>query len=490
MEKFVDLKLSPQMVRSVNEMGYEKLTPIQAKTLPLLLGETTDFLGMAATGTGKTAAFGIPLLERIDTDIQATQAVVLCPTRELALQVAGQISLLGKYHRIQAQAVYGGTGYGEQTRNLRQGAFVVVATPGRLIDHLKQGTFSLNEVKTVVFDEADEMISMGFKDDLEFILSQIRGEDCSRWLFAATMSPGLRKVADRYLRKPKLAQINKNEMLSGTVKQLYFTVREKNKPKGLCKLLDMADDFYGLIFCQTKATVVALTEFMRVRGYRVDCLHGDKSQSERERTLTLFRAKNVNILVCSDVAARGLDVKELTHVINYSLPMEFDSYVHRIGRTGRSQSQGIAINLVSPQQMNLVGQIERVTKSKMEAGIFPTRKEISQKKMATLLPQFLQVFGHEKGSAVLEGDWAKTLEGMTKHEIAGRFLAMSFPDLFDDRDKGDDIGIGEREPKEPSRSKPRYSKPHPRRSGGPERVHNRKGRRNHFHKKGAGHSPR
>jgi ATP-dependent RNA helicase DeaD len=463
MENFSELKLSPALSQAILEMGYSTPTPIQASTLPLLLEGRTDFLGMAATGTGKTAAFGIPLLERIDIENPGTQSIVLCPTRELAVQVATQIKALGKHKRVSVQAIYGGTGYGEQMRNLRSGVQVIVATPGRLVDYLNKGVMSLETVTTVVLDEADEMISMGFKEDLEFLLKHVPKERCNTWFFAATLSPELRRVADTYLKKPKVAQINRKEMLSGTVKQIFYTVREKNKPKGLCKLIDIADGFYGLIFCQTKALVMELTEYLRARGYRVDCLHGDKTQTERERTLRLFKEKNVNILVCSDVAARGLDVKELTHVINYSLPFEFDSYVHRIGRTGRSGSTGLAMSLVSPQQVGLIARIENVTRSKMEPGIFPTRKEIGQKKLSTLLPKYLQVLGHEKASAILSDEWMTALEPLTKREIAARFLALQAPELFDDRDNAEEepIGMKDREERNPSPRK--FSKPDGRR---------------------------
>ena len=444
MKNFTELNLSELLAQSVAEMGFTIPTPIQAQTLPILLKKPTDFLGMAATGTGKTAAFGIPLIEQMDGAKKATQAIVLCPTRELAVQTAEQLSRLGKHKKIQVQAVYGGTGYGEQLSAMRRGASVIVATPGRLVDHINQGNLSLAAVTTVVLDEADEMVSMGFKDELEFLLKSLPAENCHRWMFAATMSAELRRVAERYLRNPQNAQVNRTEMLSGTVRQVYYTVRDKNKPKGVCKLIDMAEDFYGLIFCQTKVTVIGLTDYLRVRGYRVDCLHGDKSQFEREKTLKLFREKNTTILVCSDVAARGLDVKELTHVINYSLPTDLDSYVHRIGRTGRSGATGLALSLVSPPQMNLLDRIERRTKSKMEAGIFPTRKEISEKKMIELLPKFTSALGYEKASEVLDANWKTAIEAMTKEEIAGRFLALSNPELFDDREKAEEIGIGER----------------------------------------------
>jgi len=309
-----------------------------------------------------------------------------------------------------------------------------VATPGRLIDHLERGTVSLAGVETVVLDEADEMISMGFKDALEFVLSHVDKEKCRTWLFAATMSPELRRVANTYLKAPKTAEVNRSEMLSGTVTQSYYTVREKNKAKGLCKLIDMSDDFYGIVFCQTKSLVMDLTQYLRSHGHKVDCLHGDKSQFERERTLNLFRDRKINVLVCSDVAARGLDVKDITHVVNFSLPHELESYVHRIGRTGRSGKPGVAISLVAPVQVPMIDRIERHTKTKMQPGTFPSRKVISRKKLARLLPDYQSVGGFEKAREILDENWMRTLEGMSKQDIAARFLALAYPELFDDTD--------------------------------------------------------
>ncbi len=443
METFAELNLSPPLAQAILEMGFVTPTPIQAQTVPLLLEAPTDFLGMAATGTGKTVAFGIPLLERMLDKTREIQAVVLCPTRELAVQVAAELTLLGKYKKIEAKAIYGGASFTEQRVSFTRGVGIIVATPGRLVDHLSQGTVSLDKVKTIVLDEADEMISMGFQEELEFVLKHIPSQTRNTWLFAATMNSQLRRVADQYLKNPKTAQVNRKEMLPGTVRQVYYTVREKNKPKGLCKLIDMCDDFYGMIFCQTKALVVDLTQYLNARGYRVDCLHGDKTQFERTRTFDLFRKKQINILVCSDVAARGLDVKELTHVINYSLPLDAEAYIHRIGRTGRSGKSGLALSLVAPSQMNQLERIERVVKSKMELDTFPSKKLVSTKKMERLLPKFAEALGHEKAREVLDEKWNTTLEAMSKTDIAARFLALQFPDLFDDSEKAEEIGLGE-----------------------------------------------
>lgn len=433
MENFNELNLSPPLARAIKEMGYEKPTPIQAQALPLLLGDRTDFLGLAATGTGKTAAFGIPMLEKIDTSHRHIQCVVMCPTRELAIQVAGQISQMGKYKGIQALPIYGGAGYGDQLQGLRRGTFVVVATPGRLVDHLDRGTVKLDQVRTVILDEADEMISMGFKEDIEYILKHVDVKKRNTWLFSATMGADIRKVAHTYMHDPKQAQINKTEMLSGTVEQVYYMTREGNKPDVLCKLIDAADDFYGLIFCQTKSLVMDLTDLLKKRGYHVDCLHGDKSQKERERTMGLFRERKVNMLICTDVAARGLDVKELTHVINYSISRELDSYVHRIGRTGRSGKKGMALSLVTPNTLELVSRLERMTKTRMKQGVIPTQNQIGSKKLTHFLAKLQEAKNHQRAEDMIDEAWEKVLEGMSKKEIAGRFLALSYPDLFVER---------------------------------------------------------
>ncbi len=435
MENFRELNLSPALFAAIEELGFVVPTPIQAQTLPLLLAGPTDFLGLAATGTGKTAAYAIPMLEQLNHSLRAVQALVLCPTRELALQVAEQINLLGKHKKLRAAAIYGGAGYGDQIRALKQGAQIVVATPGRLIDHLERGTVGLDKVETVILDEADEMISMGFKDELEQILETMPSESYNTWLFSATMDANVRRVAARFLHEPKMVQVNRTEMLSENVRQIYYRVREFDKPDILCKLIDVADDFYGLIFCQTKSLVADLATLLNARGYKVDCLHGDKDQNQRERTMRAFRERKVSILVCTDVASRGIDVKDLTHVINYSLPRELDNYVHRIGRTARSGKTGLAMSLVTPTHMGLVGRIEKMTKSRMELGAIPSRKDIGLKKISALFERFQGVTAHARVESLLTDSWTAALEDMSKNEIAARLLVLTFPDVFVDREK-------------------------------------------------------
>ncbi|MGZ3742190.1 MAG: DEAD/DEAH box helicase, partial [Bdellovibrionota bacterium] len=429
MTKFQDLNISAEIMRAITELGYEQATPIQAETLPLLLAGDTDYLGLAATGTGKTAAFGIPLLERIDRETRGVQALILCPTRELAIQVAGQIDLLGKYLGIKALPIYGGTGYGDQIYGLKNGATVVVGTPGRVVDHIEKGTLSLRNLKTLVLDEADEMISMGFQEDLEAVLRAAPEGQANIWLFSATMGAEVKHVADAYLKNPQRVQINKTEVLSSTVEQIFFKTHEYDKPELLCRLIDAADDFYGIVFCQTKALVADVTTFLAGKGYKADCLHGDLDQTARDRVMKAFRDRRISVLVATDVACRGLDVKDVTHVVNYSIPRELDNYVHRIGRTARSGKAGIAFSLVTFSHRELIGRIERLTKSKMKEGTVPSHKDIALKRVNKVRAAF-EASPQGRATAILPEDWKQALGEMTQEDIAGRFLAMMMPDLF------------------------------------------------------------
>ncbi len=434
MQLFSELNLSPKVLRAIQDLGYETPSPIQAQALPLLLGNSTDFLGLAATGTGKTAAFAIPLLERIDPAVRSVQGLILCPTRELAMQVTDQVNLLGKYLGVTALPIYGGASYNDQHRGLHRGVSVVVGTPGRICDHIRQGTLNLDKLQVLVLDEADEMISMGFKDDLMAVLDSVPAGQANTWLFSATMSPDVRRVADTYLKDPQQVQVNRTEMVPTTIEQLFYVTHESSKPDVLCKLIDSVDDFYGLVFCQTKALVADLTSHLMDRGYRVDSLHGDKTQSAREITMKAFRERKVKILICTDVAARGLDVKDVTHVMNYSIPRELDSYVHRIGRTARCGKSGVAMSLIAPRQRGMIGQIERLTKSVLQEGTIPTRRELGAKKVASFLAKFQEQENFSRAIDSMSEEWKLALSTMSPEEIAGRFLALNFTDIFNDKD--------------------------------------------------------
>lgn len=436
MSSFKELPLSEPVARAISELGFETPSPIQAETLPILLDEPTDFLGLAATGTGKTAAFSIPMIEGLTASKSGSvEALILCPTRELALQVCEQVALIGKYKRVQPVPVYGGAGYADQVYGLKRGTKVVVGTPGRVVDHLERGTLKLDGLRTLILDEADEMISMGFKEDLDKVLSAApreSDEPCRIWLFSATMNREVRRVADAYLRDPKFVQINRTEMVPPTIDQIYYPAREGDKPEILCKLIEATDDFYGLIFCQTKALVVELTQYLHERGFKVDSLHGDKDQNSRERTMESFRDRKVQILVCTDVASRGLDVKDITHVINYSLPRELDNYVHRIGRTGRSGKTGIAMNLVTLSHRRLIFQIEKFTKTKMREGQIPTRREIGARKVREKLQRFNDQPYFKRALEVMDENWKEALNEMSAEDVAARFLAMMMPEIFNE----------------------------------------------------------
>ena len=438
MKSFQELSISPKLMQAIEDMGIQTPTPIQEQAIPILLGEPTDFVGLAATGTGKTITFGVPLLESIEPAIRGVQGLILCPTRELALQVCGQISLLGKHLGVQALAIYGGAPFPDQIRGLRQGAQIVVGTPGRVVDHLTRGTLDLSHLQVVVLDEADEMISMGFKEELETILSDVPREHTRIWLFSATMGGEVRGFTRSYLDNPKQIQVNRTEIVPDRIEQIYYRAHESDKPEIICKLIDAADDFYGIIFCQTKSLVVDLTQDMRNKGYSADCLHGDMDQEARERAMKSFRDRKCTILVCTDVASRGLDVKDITHVINYSLPRELDNYVHRIGRTARSGKAGFAMNLVTPSHRDLIYRIEQITKSKMKEGTLPTRKEIGAKKVAGLMRKFQEQAHVDRAMQLLDDSVKASIAEMSREEIVSRFVAMTFASLFEDRNVEND----------------------------------------------------
>lgn len=452
MQSFSELVLSPELQRAIKELGYETPSPIQSEAIPALLEEqATDFLGLAGTGTGKTAAFGIPMLERLDAKKKQVQALILCPTRELAMQVSKQITLLGKYKGVRSVPIYGGASFGDQVYGLKNGGQVVVGTPGRVIEHIERGTLVLDNMQVVILDEADEMVSMGFKDELETILQGVPRATANIWLFSATMGREVRRVADTYLRNPKMVQLNRKEMLSENVEQFYYVTQESNKPEILCKLIESAEDFYGLVFCQTKALVGDLTTYLNERGYKSASLHGDIDQSSRERTMQAFRDRKVQILVCTDVAARGIDVQNISHVVNYSIPRELDSYVHRIGRTARSGKSGVAMSLVTPANRRLIERIEQMTKSKMQPGKIPSSKDIGMKKVSALFERFDGQADYARVIDLLSDEWLARIQKMRPEEIVGRLLGVFMPEM--NRESPDRILLGATPPNEKSRDR-------------------------------------
>jgi len=466
---FQSFGLSEPLLKAMNEMGFNSATPIQEKALPLLLGGAQDMIGLASTGTGKTAAFGIPLIENIDASLKSTQGLVLSPTRELALQVADQLQKLGKYKNIRVVTIYGGSSYRTQMEGVKKGAHIVVATPGRLVDFLEQKVVQLNHVKTLVLDEADEMISMGFKDDLEFILKHTHDDEnessgragCKTWLFSATMSRDIRRVADTYLENPALVEVAKPTSTSELVKQIYYTVKDEHKNEVISRLLQIHDDFHGIIFCQTKMEVIELEEKLQRRGFSAASLHGDKQQREREVTLKKFRSGESKVLVATDVAARGLDVKDLTHVINHSLPWDVESYIHRIGRTGRNGKEGIAISLINPRQVSSLRRLQNVTKKTLEKGKIPSADEVALIRLQKFMSSLAVVptegrkykIALEMFTELVQKDESGLLH-LASPELLARVITALHPEILAEKDYDLDFMKGGLDARPPRPSRP------------------------------------
>ncbi|WP_029420439.1 DEAD/DEAH box helicase [Alicyclobacillus macrosporangiidus] len=376
MTTFTDFALSKRVQQAIDDMGYEEPSPIQAACIPLIL-EGRDVIGQAQTGTGKTAAFGIPVVERVGPEGHV-QALVLTPTRELAIQVAGEFRKIGKYKRVRTLPIYGGQSIGHQIRAVQQGVQIVIGTPGRVLDHIHRGTLKLDHVRMVVLDEADEMLDMGFIEDIEAILGETPS-DRQTLLFSATFTDDIKRLALRYMRDPEHVTVNRGEVTVPLTDQVYYKVLERNKLESLCRIIDSEEVQLGIVFCRTKRGVDELTEALIARGYLVDGLHGDLSQAQRDRVMKKFRTGEIELLVATDVAARGLDVENVTHVINYDIPQDPESYVHRIGRTGRAGKRGLAITLVTPREFKLLKQIQRETKARMVAREVPSLADVAER---------------------------------------------------------------------------------------------------------------
>lgn len=373
---FNELNISDNIKKGIKGMGFTKATPIQEQSIPVTL-KGKDVMGQAQTGSGKTVAFAIPIIEKIFIEDKSPQAIVLCPTRELCMQVADEISKVGSnIKKLKILSVYGGQPIGKQTRVLKKGVHIVVGTPGRVIDHINRGTLDLVGVETVVLDEADEMLNMGFIDDIESILKGANKER-QTLLFSATMPAEIKKLAKRYMKKESQhISIVKNTITGSTVSQFYFEVKNKDRFETLCRVIDVDEPTAAIIFCKTKRGVDELVEAMQSRGYSVEGMHGDMTQNHRMNTLRKFKEGSLEFLIATDVAARGIDVENVSHVINYDLPQDTESYVHRIGRTGRANREGIAYTLVTAREYMTLKQIERTTKGKIKRKEIPTIDDI------------------------------------------------------------------------------------------------------------------
>lgn len=375
---FTDLELKSNSLRAVEALGFESPSDIQQQSIPLLLAEDIDFIGQAQTGTGKTAAFTLPLLEKIDFSSQDIQALILAPTRELANQICEEIKKLSQFEPVRTMSVYGGTQVYTQLKQLRKiRPQIVVGTPGRTLDFISRGALDFKKCRYVILDEADEMLDMGFFEDVQTILSEVQNKKI--WMFSATMPRPIVQLVNQHFDNPKQVKVTKQILTADSVDQQYVVVKRKDQTEALCRYLDFHEDFYAIIFNRTKLGAKALMDELNARGFKADSLHGDMSQEQRDITMKRFKDKKINLLVCTDVAARGIDVSDLTHVINYGLPQDNESYVHRIGRTGRGGSKGIALSIIEPGESRRVRDIERITKAKIEKMMLPEVSAICEK---------------------------------------------------------------------------------------------------------------
>lgn len=439
---FEELCLDPRILRAVTEMGFEQASPIQAKSIPIAL-EGKDMIGQAQTGTGKTAAFGIPMLQRVDPHNKKLQAIVLCPTRELAIQSANEIRRLAKFmHGIKVLPVYGGQEITKQIRSLKGGVQVVIGTPGRVIDHINRRTMKLEHVGAIILDEADEMLNMGFREDIETILEKLPKER-QTLLFSATMPKPIMDIAKTYLKKPELIKVIKKELTVPKIDQFYYEVNPRKKSEVLSRLLDMYDPELSLVFCNTKRKVDELVEDLKGRGYFAEGLHGDMKQSQRDRVMNGFRNGRTDILVATDVAARGIDVDDVEAVFNYDVPQDDEYYVHRIGRTGRAGRSGRAFTLVVGREIYKLKDIQRYCKTKIKRQPIPSIDDITDIKAEKILERAGDVIQSENLSKmidILENHLDET--DYSAVEMAAAFLMMEMgetgiEDMADTEDFGD-----------------------------------------------------
>ncbi|CAA7602495.1 Superfamilies 1 and 2 helicase C-terminal domain protein [Acididesulfobacillus acetoxydans] len=441
LQTFGEITLSKQVLQALSEMGFEEPSPIQKEALPLALNGV-DLIGQAQTGTGKTAAFGIPITEKVNPKFQAVQALVLTPTRELAVQVSEEIAKICKYRHIKPLPIYGGQSIDRQIRALRYGCQVVVGTPGRLLDHLNRGTLRLPYVKTVVLDEADEMLDMGFIEDIESILKEVSAEDRQLMLFSATMPLEIRRLAQRYMREPHTITVSRDELTVPLIDQVFYETREKIKVDALCRIIDTEDIGQGIIFCRTKRGVDELVAALEARGYFAEALHGDLSQQQRDRVMKRFRDGKTELLVATDVAARGLDIDKVTHVINFDIPQDPEGYVHRIGRTGRAGRKGQAITLISPKEYRQLRLIEQLIKTRIRRQELPSLSDISERQAENLKNQLIKLIqkNHLGAYRSIAGALLEEYDSM---EVAAAALkyAVEGPDA-EQREEDDEISFG------------------------------------------------
>ena len=438
---FEGLGIDAKLIQATDELGFVNPTPIQEKAIPVLLSGTTDFVGLAQTGTGKTAAFGLPLLQLVSAEAKFPQALIVCPTRELCMQIVKEVELFKKHMRgISVVAVYGGTSISMQIRDLKRGVQIVVATPGRLIDLIERKAIDLEQIKYVVLDEADEMLNMGFRDDIEFILKNTPKRE-STWLFSATMPPEVKQVSKRYMKSPIEVTVGKVNTGNVNIDHQFYVASAQHRYETLKRIIDFNPGMYGIIFTRTKLDAQEVAERLTREGYDIDALHGDLTQGQRDKVMGQFRDKTLQLLIATDVAARGIDVKEITHVINFELPDDVEVYTHRSGRTGRAGSQGICMSIVHSRETFKLRQIEKMVAQPFHKLDIPTGKDVCRKQFFYFMDKLLN-------TDVSHGDYEtyvpmlqEKFADITKEEVLKRVASMEFDRFLKYYDNAEDLNV-------------------------------------------------
>ena len=427
---FSELPLDPNILKGIEALGFTTPTPVQQESIPLLIQENRDLIGLAQTGTGKTAAFGLPMIHKIDVNKKIVQGLVIAPTRELCVQISNDFKDYSTFVKgLSIATIYGGASMDKQSREIRSGAQIVVATPGRLMDMMKRKMIKINHVSYVVLDEADEMLNMGFKEDIDGILSHTPDEK-STWLFSATMPRDVEKISKSYMNDPMEITVGNKNVGAKNIHHVYYNVPERDRYKAVKRILDFNPNIYGLIFCRTRRTTQDVADKLLKEGYNAAPLHGDLSQMQRDKAMDKFRDKTLQILVATDVAARGIDVNDISHVINYHLPDEVESYTHRSGRTARAGKKGVSIAIVSNKDQNKVFQIEKKIKIKFDEGKLPSGKEICEQQLVGYVEKIKSVKINEDEIADLIPSIINSFEEYSKEELIKRMIGIEFNQLL------------------------------------------------------------
>lgn len=426
MKTFKELGVEPDIIKAIEELGFEEPMPVQEEVIPLLLQNTTDIVALAQTGTGKTAAYGIPIIQQIDKESKKTQALVLCPTRELCIQIADDLTDFTKYiDDIKVLPVYGGASIESQIKALQKGVQIVVATPGRLIDLIDRKSAKLGNVTKVILDEADEMLNMGFTDSIDTILSHLPKKR-NTLLFSATMPPEIANISKKYMDKPVEITIGVKNAGAENIKHIYYVVNQKDKYLTLKRIADYYPNIYGIVFCRTRRETQEIADKLINDGYNAESLHGDLSQSQRDLVMQKFRIKNIQLLVATDVAARGIDVDDLTHIINYKMPDEIDAYTHRSGRTARAGKTGISIAIITPQEKDIIKRIEKKIGKQFVQAKVPNGREVCEKQLYHLIERLERVEINEEEIAPYLPIVYKKLDWLDKEELIKRLVSVEF----------------------------------------------------------------